>query len=109
MPALYKVLGQLMPVANIFTDLYTVPTGANAIVSTINLCNTTASNVTFRLAVRPGGGTLTTRQYIAYDAPIAGQDAVALSLGLTLGQNDVLTGFSFQGNVAMGVFGTELT
>ena len=109
MPALYKVLGQVMPIANTFTDLYTVPAGANAIVSTINLCNTTASNVSFRLAVRPGGATILARHYIAFDAPIAGQDAVALSLGLTLGQNDVLTGFTSQGNIAMGVFGTELT
>ena len=109
MPALYKVLGQVMPIANTFTELYTVPAGANAIVSTINLCNTTASNVSFRLAVRPGGATLLARHYLAFEAPITGQDAIALSLGITLGQTDVLTGFSIQGNVAMNVFGTELT
>jgi hypothetical protein len=109
MPANYKVLGQAMPVNNTFTDLYTVPAGANAIVSTISLCNTTTSNVSFRLAVRPAGATLLARHYIAYEAPITGQDAIALSLGLTLGQTDVLTGFSIQGNVAMSLFGTEIT
>ena len=109
MPANYKVLGQAIPVANIFTDLYTVPTGANTIISTITLTNVTASNVTFRLAVRPAGATLLTRHYISYDAPIAAQDTVALSLGLTMGQTDVMTGFSFQGNVVMNLFGSEIT
>lgn len=109
MPAIYKVLGQNMPIANTFTDIYVVPSGANTIVSTVNVCNTTSSNVTFRLAVRPSNAIITAKSYIAYDTAVAGQDALALSLGMTLGSSDVLTAFSFQGNVAFNVFGTELT
>ncbi len=109
MPNSYKILGQAMPTANTFFDIYAVPTGANAVISTVNVCNTTASNVSFRLAVKPANATLTTRQYLVYDTAIPAQDAIALSLGISLGSTDVLTAFSFQGNVTFNVFGVEVT
>jgi hypothetical protein len=108
MPAIYKVLGQALPTANTFWDIYAVPGTANAIVSTVNICNTTSSNVTFRMAVRPGNATISTKNYIAYDTAVAAQDALSLSLGMTMGATDSITVFSFQGNVSFSVFGTEI-
>jgi hypothetical protein len=108
MASYYKILGQALPVANTFTDIYTVPNTANAVVSTVNICNVTNGNVTFRLLARPRGNTIATQQYIAYDVPILPQDATSVSLGMSLGASDVLTVFSFQGNTAFTVFGTEI-
>jgi hypothetical protein len=105
----YKILGQSIPTANTFFDIYAVPSGASAIISTVNVCNITTGNVTFRLAARQANTTLTTKQYIVYDTVIPAQDSIALSLGLTLANTDVLTAFSFQGNVTFNVFGTEIT
>jgi hypothetical protein len=77
-------------------------------VSTLNVCNLTASNVTFRVAARQNGNTITAQQYIAYDIALGAQDAIGLTLGMSLDQNDVVTAFSFQGNVAFTLFGSEI-
>jgi len=105
----YKVLGQAFPNANTNFSLYTVPAATSAIVSTLNVCNTTASNVTFRAAIRPAGEALANKHYIVYDTGIPAQDSIALSLGMTMGNTDVLTVYSFLGNVSFNVFGTEIT
>ena len=108
MATTYKILGQSLPTSNTFTDLYTVPAGNSAIISTLNVCNTTTSNVTFRVLARPAGATETASQYIVYDAALPAQDAIGLTLGMTLAATDKLTVFSFQGNVAFSLFGTEI-
>jgi len=105
----YKVLGQAFPNANTNFSLYTVPAATSAIVSTLNVCNTTASNVTFRAAIRPAGEALANKHYIVYDTALPAQDSIALSLGMTMGNTDVLTVYSFLGNVSFNVFGTEIT
>ena len=113
MPAYYKVLGQALPNANTFTDLYTVPSAANAVISTVNVCNLSTSNVTFRLMVRPAGpngtaNSISSMQYLAFNVPIATYDATGISLGMSLGAGDVITGHSTEGNVTFTVFGTEI-
>jgi len=105
----YKVLGQEIPAAGANVNLYTVPAGTSAIISTVNVCNQTLSNVTFRLSVRPAGVTGTSKHFIVYDSPIPAQDTIALSLGMSLGNTDVITAYTFQGNVSFAVFGTEIT
>jgi len=105
----YKVLGQAMSGANANVDLYTVPASTSAIISTVNVCNQTTSNVTFRLSVRPAGVTGTSKHFIVYDSPIPAQDTMAISLGMSLGNTDVITAYTFQGNVSFAVFGTEIT
>jgi hypothetical protein len=106
----YKVLGQAFPNANTNFSLYTVPAATSAIVSTLNVCNQSLlSNVTFRVAVRPAGEALASKHYIVYDTALPAQDSIALSLGMTMGNTDVLTVYSYLGNVSFNVFGTEIT
>ena len=109
MPTTYKILGQGLLTANTFTDMYTVPVGTNTIVSTVNVCNTSTSNITFRLLVRPTGNTIENGQYLAFNVPVGIFDATAISVGITLGANDRVTLFSFEGNAAVTVFGTEIS
>ena len=104
----YKILGQSMPTANTFSDVYVVPANTSAIISTVNVCNTTMSNVTFRLAARRANTSLTTSQYLVYDTVLPAQDSIALSLGISLANTDVLTVYSFQGNTTFNVFGVEI-
>ena len=108
MATTFKVLGQSLPAANTFTTLYTVPTGNSAIISTLNICNVSADNVTFRTAIRPAGATLTTAHYIAYDVALPAQDAIGLTLGITLAATDIVTVHSLQGNVVFNLFGSEI-
>jgi hypothetical protein len=108
MPTVYKILGQALPTANTFTDIYRVPTANSTVVSTLNVCNLTSSNVSFRIATRPNGNTITGAHYIAYDIALGAQDAIGMTMGVTLAANDVVTVFSFQGNVAFNLYGTEI-
>jgi hypothetical protein len=104
----YKILGQAMPAPNANVDLYTVPAGRQAIISTLNICNTGTANVSFRASVRNAGEAANLKQYIAYDTALPGQDAIALTLGMTLNATDVVTVQSYQGNVAFNLFGSEI-
>jgi hypothetical protein len=103
-----RILGQALPTANTFTDIYRVPVSTSAVVSTLNVCNLTASNVSFRVAARPNANTLTAQQYLAFDVAIPAQDTIALTIGMSLAANDTITAFSFQGNVAFTLFGSEI-
>lgn len=104
-----KVLGQSNPAATTPTTLYTVPTSTSAVLSTITICNLAAANAFYRLAVRPSGASLANTHYIAYDNVVSGYDTVALTLGLTLAQTDVITVYSSTTSVNFSAFGTEVT
>jgi hypothetical protein len=106
----YKILGQAMPTNNTNVDLYTVPAGNSAVISTLNICNTSLSNVTFRVLAKIAGVTscVATSQAIVWDAALPAQDAIGLTLGMTLGATDKITVYSWQGNVAFTMFGTEI-
>lgn len=105
----YKVLGQAIPSSQSNVDLYTVPASTSAIISTVNVCNQNAANATFRLSVRPAGANGTSKHFIVYDSAIPAQDTIALSLGMSLGNTDVVTAWTYQGGLSFSVFGTEIT
>ena len=110
MAVTYKVLGQVAPNANTVSNVYPVPAATQAIVSTIMIVNrNNNANATYRIAVQPGGAALANQHYIAFDAPIAALDTVALSLGITLGNTDVISVYSANANLSFSVFGTEIT
>jgi hypothetical protein len=105
----YKVLGQSAPAATTDTNVYTVPSATETIISTIIVANRAATAGTFRLAVRPNGATIANQHYIAYDVPIAGADSTTLTLGLTLDAADVLTFQASSADQSINVFGTEIS
>jgi hypothetical protein len=105
----YKVLGQKAPATNTSWDIYTVSGTKDAIINCITVANMDADNsATYRISVRPDGATLTNDMYIAYGVQIDPASSIALNLGITLNQNDVLTVQSSSGLVAFNVFGAEL-
>lgn len=104
----YRVLGQKSPAVNQEWNLYTVNGNKDAIISCITVANRDANSATYRISVRPDGATLTNDMYLAYDVQIGSNLSVALNLGLTLDQNDVLTVSSSSGLVSFSVFGTEI-
>jgi hypothetical protein len=105
----YKVLGQSAPAATTDTNVYTVPSATETIISTIIVANRAATAGTFRIAVRPNGATIANQHYIAYDVPIAGADSTTLTLGLTLDAADVLTFQASSADQSINVFGTEIS
>lgn len=110
MPFTYKVLGQAAPNAATTSNVYTVPAATQAVVSSIVITNrNNAANATYRLAVQPAGAALANQHYIAYDAPVTALDSVALTLGITMGNTDVLSVYSANANISFSVFGSEIT
>ncbi len=109
MATTYKVLGQSAPSATTATALYTVPAATSAVVSTINVCNRSASSVDFRVAVRPAGAALASQHYLCYDIAVPGKDSIALTLGVSLAATDVLEVYAGDGNLSFTAFGAELS
>jgi len=109
MPSANKVLGQSTPSASSDTTLYTVPASTQAVCSTLSICNTTSAAITYRVAVRPAGETIATKHYIAFDASVAANDSILLTLGITLAATDVVTVRAGATGVAFCLFGAEIT
>ena len=109
MATTYKVLGQSNPSATTATTAYTVPSSAQAVVSTITVCNQNSSAGTYRIAVRPNGDSLAKQHYVAYDVSIPGNATDTLTLGLTLGDNDVLTVYASSADFSFNAYGSEIS
>jgi len=109
MTTTYRVLGQANPPANTPVTLYTNATAYGAVVSTINMCNTGTTATSFSIAVRVGGASTSSYQYVAYNTPILGNDAIAMTIGITLANTDVITVSSTSSFVAFNLFGTEIS
>lgn len=108
MATTYKVLGQVVPAVTTNTNLYTVPAGTQAVVSTLAITNLGIST-TFRVAVRPGGATIANQHYIVYDAAIDQGNSSYLTIGLTLGAGDIVTVYSGTSTLAFSLFGSEVS
>lgn len=109
MATAYKVLGQSAPGATTDTTLYTCPASTQTVVSTISVCNRDSGSATFRIAVRPSGASIANQHYVAFDAPIAGNNVIALTLGITLNATDVITVRSSTANLSFNAYGSEIT
>jgi hypothetical protein len=110
MPETYKILGQIAATANTTHNVYTVPASTQAVISSIVIVNrNVGANCTYRVAAQQAGAALANSQYLAFDAPIAALDTVALSLGITLGNTDIISVYSANANISFSVFGAEIT
>ncbi|MFN5250119.1 MAG: hypothetical protein ACK5DE_03670 [Bacteroidota bacterium] len=104
----YKVLGQSAPSATTNTDVYTVPSATQSVISTIVVCNRAGSAASYRIAVRPNGATIANSHYIAYDVVIPANDSTALTMGITVDAADVITVYASNTNLTFSVFGSEI-
>jgi hypothetical protein len=109
MPTVYKTLGQSNPSATTNASLYTVPATTSTVVSTVTVCNQASTAGTFRIAIRPAGASIAAQHYIAYDTPIAANDTIALTLGITLATTDVVTVYASSATMSFSAFGSEIS
>lgn len=103
----YKVLGQAVSTASVNSDVYTVPSSTEAVISSIVVANRGSDNTTFNVAVRPNGATLENKHYVAYQVGIDRNDTTVLSFGITMDAGDVLTVTAANNNLSFNVFGME--
>jgi hypothetical protein len=102
----YKVLGQLAATTTA-TAVYTVPSSTETVVSTITVCNRSASARSYRIILRPNDETLDNKHYLAYDVQIAANDTTALTLGITMDATDKLYVSGSTNDLTFNVFGSE--
>jgi glucose-6-phosphate dehydrogenase assembly protein OpcA len=105
----YKVLGQVAPSATTATTLYTVPAATETVISTIVVANRSASNATYRIAVRPNGAALANQHYLAFNVTVGASDSTTLTLGITLDASDVLEVYASTADLSFNAFGSEIT
>jgi hypothetical protein len=107
MAAVRKVLGQAALAATTLTDVYIVPADTSAVISTVTVCNRSATPTTFRLAVAPAGAPNDVAHYLAYDAPLAANEVWSFTIGATLAETDVLRAYAAAATVSVSAFGEE--
>jgi hypothetical protein len=112
MAVTYKQLGAAAGSGTIGTAAQIYAASATAststIVSSIVICNTSSSSATYTIAVNTATATYATGRYVVYQATIAGNDTVALTLGLVLDPtNRFLNASSSTASVNFSLYGAE--
>lgn len=105
----YKVLGQSAPANTSNANLYTVPAGRQAVVSTVLVTNTTVTDAKCRIFVRVAGATAAQSNAVIYDADVTANDFKAVTIGITLGATDVITVYTNTANaLTFQAYGSEI-
>ena len=104
----YKILGQLNPTANTLSNVYTVPSANQAVISTVTVCNQSIADAAYSIAVSPGGEADAVKHYIVRGGTVPAADALAFSLGLSLGAGDVVRANTTSSNLSFSIFGAEI-
>lgn len=102
----YKTLGQESPSAATDTTLYTA--SGEVVGSTLTVCNTNSTPVTYRIAVRVGGASIATKHYIAYETELLAYTTHTWTIGPTIDNTDVITVRASATGVAFNLFGHEI-
>lgn len=103
-----KVLGQSALAATTLTDVYTVPVATEAVISSVVICNRSATDTTVRLAVAEAGAVASDKQYLYYDLALPGNMTFIATIGITLGAADVLRAYAAAATVSVNVYGVEI-
>ena len=92
-----------------FATLYTTPGSTEAVISSIVICNQSSSAITVRIGLDATEGTPGADEFLVYDASVAGNDTVALTLGITMPASKYLRVSSSANTIAFSAFLSEIT
>ena len=105
----FKVLGQVATSITTEADLYTVPASTSTVISTIIVCNRSATPATFRISISLTGGATADKDYLYYDVAIGSNDTFASTIGITLATTDKVRVYASTANLSFSLFGQEIT
>lgn len=88
MATTYKILGQVTSPVPFPVDLYTVPSGTQTIVSTINVASITGTDTSFSIYICQNGASPSTNNTLVGGATLAANSVFSATQGITLGPND---------------------
>jgi hypothetical protein len=105
----YKVMGQTVPSANAtWTQIYAVPSGKQAICSSLTVANLSTDDILYRVRVRVAGAAANDKQILVYDTASAAAVSQALQLSMTLGAGDIVEIYAAATTIAFNLFGSEV-
>ena len=109
--ATYKILGQISATANTLSNVYVVPSSTGAVVNSIHITNTGASNASYSLAVIPAGEEISAsslpKNFIIRGSAVPANDTAQLDVVLTLPADTVLAANASTSALSFSVFGAE--
>jgi hypothetical protein len=109
MPTNYKILGQVATSATTSTDLLTVASSTQVVVSSIVVANRDTAAATYRISAASAGASIANAQYLAYDVTVGGSDSTVLTLGITLSATDKIRVYASNANLTFTAFGSEIS
>lgn len=110
MPTAYKY-SQVQGTASTgtYATLYSTPSATEAVISSIVITNQASSSVTVRIGMDTTAGTPGASEWLVYDAVVAGNDTVALTLGVTMPASNYIRVSSSANTCNFSAFLSELT
>jgi len=111
----YKILGQIVGVANTNSNVYVVPASTNTVVNLITICNGTQNNILIDLVARPSTEAVATKHFILKALTIPAADTLVLDTGVALQTSAILSAnvtganaTSSAAGVAIHAYGVEI-
>lgn len=92
-----------------YATLYNTGAATQAVVSTLLVTNTSASSATYRVAIMGSAGTPAASDWLVYDSVVAGNDTIALTIGIAMGNNEYIRVSSSANTVTFSAFVSEIS
>lgn len=92
-----------------YATLYEVPAAAEAIVSTIVVCNTANAPATYRIGLDDTAGTPGASEWLVYDATVPANDSIFLTIGASLNAGKFIRVSSSANTVTFTAFISEIS
>jgi hypothetical protein len=110
MPTAYKY-AQVQGTASTgtYATLYETPAATQAVISSIVITNQSSSSVTVRIGMDTTAGTPGASEWLVYDAVVAGNDTIALTLGVTMPAANFIRVSSSANTCNFSAFLSEIT
>ena len=105
----YKRLGAINPSANTQTNVYVVPAATEAVISTITVCNQSAANASYSLAMMDASefnAAAPTATFLVRGATVPAADSIILTIGLTANAGSILAANTNDGSISFSAFGS---
>ena len=112
MPNTYKRLGAINPSANTQTNVYVIPAATQSVISTVAICNQTATATTYSLALMDSSqfnAAAPAATWLVRNAALAASDTIFLTVGLTANAGSVLAANTLSASISFAAFGSEIT
>ena len=92
-----------------YTTVYNTPAATQAVVSSLVICNASSSDVTVRLGLDTTAGTPSSSEFLVYDAIVAGNDTVSLTLGICMDADKYIRASSSSSACVFTAFVSEIS